>query len=107
SPDSTRLALLRLDESPVREFTLVSDVPVRPDVEVENYPKAGEPNPEVTLGVVDVAGGDVRWFDMSRYGTTDTLIVRVTWHPSGDEVFFQVQDREQRWLEMLAGHTET
>src|SRR5690606_28634112 len=46
SPDSTRIALLRLDESPVREFTLVSDVPVRPDVEVENYPKAGEPNPE-------------------------------------------------------------
>ena len=55
SPDSSRIALLRLDESPVKEFTLVSDTPVRPLIEVENYPKAGDPNPEVQLGVVGVA----------------------------------------------------
>ncbi len=107
SPDSTRIALLRLDEAPVREFTLVNDKPVEAEVEVSNYPKAGSPNPKVDLGVVDVFGGEVRYFDMSRYGTIDTLIVRVTWHPDGKEVFFQVQDREQTWLEMLAGDVET
>lgn len=107
SPDSTRIALLRIDESPVRDFELVSDIPVQAEVEVTNYPKAGAPNPVVTLGVVDIAGGPVRWFAMDRYGTMDTLLVRVTWAPDGKEVFFQVQEREQRWLDLLAGDAAT
>ncbi len=103
SPDSTRIALLRLDESPVPEFTLVSDTPTRPIVEVENYPKAGDPNPHVDLGVVDVRGGAMRWFDLSRYGNQELLISRVQWHPGSGEVYFQVQDRVQSWLDLLAG----
>lgn len=102
SPSSTQIALLRLDESPVEEFTLVSDTPVRPLVEIENYPKAGDPNPEVQLGVVDVRGGPVRYADLSRYGTQDILVVRVAWHPGGGHVYLQVQDREQTWLELLS-----
>ena len=107
SPDSARLAFLRFDESSVREFTLVSDTPTRPIVERENYPKAGDPNPVVQLGVVPVGGGDAVWFDLSRYGTADLLIVRVTWHPDGKKVYFQVQEREQKWLELLAGDVAT
>ena len=103
SPDSTRIALLRFDQSEVPDFTLVSDTPTRPNVEVASYPKAGDPNPKVSVGVVAVRGGDLRWFDLSRYGTQDVLIVRVGWHPDGSEVYLQVQDREQRWLELLAG----
>ncbi len=103
SPKSTHLAFLRLDESPVQEFTLVSDVPTRPKVEVENYPKAGDANPEVSLGVVPVRGGEPLYFDLSHYGTQDLLISRVAWHPDGSEVYFQVQDRQQTWLDLLAG----
>ncbi len=107
SPDSTRIALLRLDESSVPVFELVSDQPAQPEVEHEHYPKAGDPNPVVDVGVVDVAGGDVRWFDLSRFRFADPLVVRVTWHPSGDEVFYEVCDREQRWLEMMAGDAKS
>jgi len=103
SDDSTRIAFLRLDETAVPEFTLVSDTPTRPLVEVENYPKAGDPNPRVDLGVVDVRGGSVRWFDLSRYGNDELLVSRVQWHPGSGEVYFQVQDRVQRWLDLLAG----
>ena len=104
SPDSTMLALLRLDQSPVREFTLTHDQPVYPSVEVGNYPKAGANNPIAALGVVDARGGEVRWFDLSRHGNQETLLVRVQWHPDNSEVWFQVQDREQRWLDLLAGN---
>jgi len=107
SPDSTQIALLRLDEAPVEEFTLVSDTPFRPEVEVTNYPKTGEANPAVSIGVVPVRGGDITWFDLSRYGTQDLLVVRVTWAPDGKEVYFQVQEREQTWLDMLAGDPAT
>ncbi len=103
SPDSKRIALLRLDESPVQEFVLVSDYPARPAVERTNYPKVGEPNPIVDVGVIDVADGAARWFDLSAYPADDRLVVRVTWAPDAKEVLFQVQGREQTWLDMLAG----
>lgn len=108
SPDGARLALLRLDESPVQEFVLVGDHPARPPVEKTNYPKTGEANPNVDLGVVDLdQGNETRWFDLSRYPIEDRLIVRVTWAPDGKEVLFQVQNREQTWLDMLAGDAVT
>lgn len=103
SPDSTRIALLRLDESRVERIAIPDDRSGRATVEELVYPLAGEPNPVVDLGVVDVAGGEVRWFDMGQWAHDDPLIVRVTWHPSSKQVWFQVQDREQRWLEMVAG----
>jgi dipeptidyl-peptidase-4 len=103
SPDSQSIALLRLDESQVPDFTLVADAPVRPVVEVTSYPKAGDPNPVAALGIARVRGGDLRWFDLRHYGTQELLIVRVQWHPDASEVYFQVQDREQRWLDLLAG----
>src|SRR5215813_7124613 len=40
SPDSSRLAFLRLDESPVHEFAIVDHIPHLQDVEMELYPKA-------------------------------------------------------------------
>ena len=103
SPDSSRIALLKLDESPVEEFVLVSDVPARPEVERTNYPKVGEPNPIVDIGAIEVASGEAKWFDVSDYPADDRLVVRVTWTPDSKEVFFQVQNREQTWLDMRAG----
>ena len=57
SPDSTKLAYLRLDETPVSEFTVVDHIPYHQTLEVTPYPKAGDPNPIVQLGVVNAAGG--------------------------------------------------
>src|SRR5262249_35230572 len=45
SPDSTMLAYLRLDETPVPEFTVVDHIPYDQKLEVTTYPKAGDPNP--------------------------------------------------------------
>lgn len=103
APDGAHIALLKLDESPVEEFVLVSDVPARPEVERTNYPKVGEPNPIVEIGVVAVDSGETKWFDVSDYPDEDRLIVRVTWAPDSEEVLFQVQNREQTWLDMRAG----
>lgn len=103
SPDSSQIALLKLDESPVEEFVLVSDVPARPTVERTNYPKVGEPNPVVDIGTITIADGKTQWFDVSDYPAEDRLVVRVTWAPDSAEVLFQVQNREQTWLDMRAG----
>ena len=55
SPDSTKITFLRLDETLVPNFTVVDDIPYEQKVEVTPYPKAGDPNPSVKLGIVAAA----------------------------------------------------
>jgi dipeptidyl-peptidase-4 len=100
SPDSTKLAYLRLDENPVHEFTVVDHIPYHQTVEVTPYPKAGDPNPLVQLGVVSAAGGPTRWIDIYKYQPSDFLIVRVMWTPDGRKVVYQAQNREQTFLDL-------
>jgi dipeptidyl-peptidase-4 len=100
SPDSTRIAFLRLDGSEVPEFTIVDHIEYHPEVEKWAYPKAGDPNPAVSLGIVDAAGGAANWVDLDAYTPSQPLIVSVGWTPDGGRVVFQVQDREQTWLDL-------
>lgn len=100
SPDSTMFAYLRLDENPVRDFVVVDHIPYRQNVEITPYPKAGDPNPVVQLGVINAAGGSTRWVDTFKYHPSDFLIVRVSWTPDGKKVVYQAQNREQTFLDL-------
>ena len=100
SPDSTRLAYLRLDENPVPEFTVVDHIPYHQTLEVTPYPEAGDPNPVVQLGVINAAGGATRWIDTYKYQPSDLLIVRVSWTPDSRKVVYQAQNREQTFLDL-------
>ncbi|HEV7796718.1 MAG TPA: S9 family peptidase [Pyrinomonadaceae bacterium] len=100
SPDSTRLAYLRLDENPVHEFTVVDHIPYPQALEVTPYPQAGDPNPIVQLGVINAAGGTTRWVDTYKYRPEDLLIVRVSWTPDSRKVVYQAQNREQTFLDL-------
>src|SRR6185503_2245865 len=96
SPDSTRIAFLQFDESAVPEYTLVDDISYHPAVQRLPYPKPGDPNPTVKLGVVSASGAPAQWIDTKKYA--DVLIANVGWSPQG-RVVFQVQDRQQTWLD--------
>jgi dipeptidyl-peptidase-4 len=108
SPDSRHIAFLRLDEAGVHDFTVVDFVEkghFRVESEVTRYPKVGDPNPEVALGIVDVRDGAVVWADLDGYREVEPLIVRVDWTPDGvfadtHRLLFMVQDRIQTWLEL-------
>ena len=106
SPDSRRLAFLQSDERDVPRFTVVDHVPFRPPLEVYPYPKAGDPNPRVRLGVAKASGGGITWIDPGLYGHTEILIVNVTFSPDGD-VWYQVQDRRQTFLDLHRADPDT
>ena len=99
SPDSRRIAFLQSDERDVPRFTVVDHVPFRPPLEVYPYPKAGDPNPRVRLGVAEANGGGIAWVDPGLYGHSEILIVNVAFSPDGD-VWYQVQDRRQTFLDL-------
>jgi dipeptidyl-peptidase-4 len=101
SPDSRSLAFLQLDEGEVPRYPLVDGVAERPEVEWQRYPRPGDPLPGVKLGVVPAVGGGPRWVDLSAYAGP-VLLVRVAWTPDSNEVYFQLQNRQQTWLDLLA-----
>lgn len=99
SPDSLRIVYLQLDESQVKDFTIVDHIPNQQSLEVYSYPKAGTPNPMARLGVVDAVGGETRWIDLFKYQRVEPLVVRVGWKPDSSKVFFCLTNREQTWLD--------
>jgi dipeptidyl-peptidase-4 len=100
SPDSSRIAYLQLDEAPVHEFTVVDHIPYRGTLETYDYPKAGDPNPTVKLLTISASGGEPAAVDNERYSGADFLIVNVAWNRDGSALTYQVQNREQTWLEL-------
>lgn len=109
SPCSTRLAVTRVDESPVRRIHLADLAsPERNPTELA-YPFAGTPNAVVTLAVVDVATGGRRLLDLAAAasevagveGVDDTeYLARVSW--DAEPLLIGVQPRDQRALHVLA-----
>jgi len=110
SPDSTRIAFLRLDDTAVPTFTVVDHIPYDQTLEHWDYPKAGDPNPGAKLGIVQVRGGSTTWVDTSKYEPND-LIVRVGWTRDSGKVVYEAQNRTQTWLDLnvadAAGATKT
>jgi dipeptidyl-peptidase 4 len=98
SPDSSTIAYLQLNEDPVQRFTVVDHIPTMQELEVTPYPKAGYANPVARLFVVPVAGGAAKPVDMSAY--RDLLVVDATWRPDSKALVYQIQDREQTWLDL-------
>ncbi|MEN6337301.1 MAG: DPP IV N-terminal domain-containing protein [Phycisphaerales bacterium] len=100
SPDSSAIAFVRTDDAPVPEFTLTNDATRGERVEQTRYPRAGEPNPTVKLGIVSTAGGDGRWVDFQGYTEGAYLIMGAGWTPDSERIYFYVQDRAQTWLDI-------
>ncbi len=127
SPDSSKIAFLRLDDSKVPPFIIVNDTVTDQVIENTPYPQPGDPNPTVRLGVADVSrssfipnagripgiggrlpaavqrlGDSVRWANLNAYKPEDLLIARVAWAPESKVVFFQALNREQTFLDVNA-----
>jgi len=99
SPDSSAIVFIQFDDGPVHEFTVVNNTGKKQKVEETPYPRAGESNPNVRLGVVTAAGGPVRWVELDDYLEGTFLIKKVGWMTDSKRIFFFVQDRAQTWLD--------
>lgn len=97
APDSQKLAFLNFDESKVPVYTLSGDHAQPLKTNLTRYPKAGDPNPTVRLGIVD-KNGKLSWTE-NPYPEKETLIVQVGWTPDG-KLLAGWQDRVQTWLDL-------
>jgi len=93
SPDGKSIAYLHVDETRVPTYPITDWMPTHPSVDMEKYPKAGDPNPVVRLGVVSASGGDTKFFSLTE--NPDTYIPRFGWVRDGilwAEVLNRTQD---------------
>lgn len=104
--DDQYIAYLTLDSAAVPLYTVVDFLPLYSTTEQTRYPKPGQPNPTVALTIANPESGDRVPVDLSRYADEDILITRVSWAPDG-MLIFSVQDREQRWLELVEADPAT
>ena len=65
SPSGSHIAFLQMNETPVPSYPITDFIPTHPTVDFQKYPKAGDPNPAVRLGVVDTATGrSLKWITL-------------------------------------------
>jgi len=110
APDSSKLALLQLDERGVEKYPLVDALPYTEEVTEERFPEAGSPNPVARVGVVGVGGGEVRWMDTGSDPTV--LLARAAWLADSQRLAIERLNRVQNHLDLLfadaaSGKSET
>ena len=96
SPDSKHIAYFRSDQSMVPEF-IITDAPgLHGVVEKTRYPKVGDPNPEVKVGIVSPEGGSTVWADFNQ--KDDQYFGMPYWKPDGNALLVQWMNRLQNSL---------
>jgi dipeptidyl-peptidase-4 len=99
SPDSRFLAILRLDESHVPEYPLVDWIPQHPVLQLQKYPKAGDPNPVAALFCYSFPNQELHQLPVG--GLPDQYIPRVTWTPNSRYLMVQLLNRRQNQLQLM------
>jgi dipeptidyl-peptidase-4 len=107
SPDSKRIAFWRLDQTHVPTFPLVSYSmeDAHASVETMRYPKAGDKNSLVQIGVANVEDKSVRWLDLGT--NPDIYIPRVKWTNNPNILSVQRLNRGQDTLQLMLANVTT
>ena len=99
SPDGKRIAFWRFNQSPIRPFYLINADSLYPELAPVRYPKAGTPNSEVKIGVVDVATRAKVWVDLGP--DRESYVAAMDFAGSADEIWLTRLNRHQNRLDLL------
>ncbi len=119
SPDSRKIGFYRFDNTKVPLFPIysafanpkaaasqsqspkVTDLDLGGSLSETRYPKAGQTNPEVKIGIVDLEGGpDIVWADFDP--TLDQYFGIPFWGPDSREFFIARMPRLQNTIDLYS-----
>src|SRR5206468_3867242 len=80
-----RIAFWRFNQSPIPPFYLINADSLYPELVPVRYPKAGMPNSEVKIGVVDVATRAKAWVDLGP--DKESYVAAMDFAGSPDEIW--------------------
>jgi len=107
SPDSKSIAFWQFNAEGIEDFILLNNTTgPYPSLTRIPYPKAGMVNAAVRVGVVNAAGGQIRW--MKTPGDLrNNYIVSVDWTNDSSELTIQHLNRLQNTLQLLSADPAT
>ncbi len=105
SPDSRHLAFFRTDDSPVPVFTITDGTGQHGYVEKERYPKVGDPNPQVKIGITAPDGDTITWADFND--KDDQYFGAPYWTPDASALWVQWMNRGQDNLKIWSVNPAT
>ena len=105
SPDSRRIAFWRTDQTRVKTFYMIDEMSPYSKITPLKYPKVGEQNAVVKIGVVDITTDKTLWMDLGD--NDDIYIPRIHWTNSPRNLAIQRLNRAQNHWELLFGDTRT
>jgi dipeptidyl-peptidase-4 len=97
SPNSKEIVFLHMDETNTPTYPITNWIPTHPTVDNEKYPKVGDPNPVVKLGVADADKGKVRWISLTD--SPEAYIPRFGWVRDG-VLWAEVLNRDQDKMDL-------
>lgn len=103
SPDSKKIVFMRMDDTKVPLFPIYSETGQHGYSENTRYPKAGDPNPTVRIGITPADGGSVTWADFNE--KDDQYFGMPYWTPDGQQLLVQWMNRGQDQL--IIYHVDT
>ncbi len=102
SPDESKIALTKVDESPVEQVTRSEIYAEEIKTVTQRYPFAGKRNVEIELGILSFKDKKLGWVDLGN--NKDIYLPRVQWTSDSNWLSFQVQSRNQKALTLNAVH---
>jgi dipeptidyl-peptidase 4 len=105
SPDDSRIAVARVDESGVAIVSRAAIGAEGTQVFDQRYPRAGAANAVVDLYVMKNDGGGIVKVDLGK--NPDVYLARVDWAADGKALYVQRQSRDQTTLDLLRVNPET
>lgn len=105
SPAGSRIAFYRFDEDRVREFFMTEWGALYPGLTRFKYPKAGEENSIVKIGVYDLESGTTTWMDIGE--ETDQYIPRINWTIDSDVLSIRRMNRLQNKQDLMLADANT
>lgn len=100
APDESKIALTRIDETPVDNITRSEIYADSISMIEQKYPKAGTDNVLVELFVHDLASQKMMPVELGT--DKDIYLPRVNWMPDSQTLTYQWQSRDQQTLELRA-----
>jgi dipeptidyl-peptidase-4 len=109
SPDGSQIAYWQVNTEGVREFPLINNTRgLYPEVKTFAYPKAGERNSAVRVGIVNADGGGAQWLDLPG-DPREHYIAHMDWAAGDDnkgKVVVQQFNRLQNQNTLMLADTE-
>ena len=97
SPDKSKIAFYRKDESLVTSFPLLDITTRTGSLKDIKYPMAGMDSERISLGVYDIASKETVYLAVDDFGA-DRYLTNITWSPDCSKILIQVLDRSQKHM---------